>query len=529
MTSAALTGSGALSWFALRRDRVRIATWIVSIAGLVVVTVASIKGLYPTRADLVQAAIASEGNAAAIAFNGPAQGLDTVGGQVAFQMGSFGLVAVGLMTLLIVGRLTRGEEESGRLELVRSLPVGADAPNATALLIAGGMNVVVGAAVAVVLLALGLPTEGSVVFGISFMLFGLVFIGVTLVAAQISENTRVVYGIAGAVLGAAFALRAVGDIGDGTISWLSPIGWAQKARPFAGEVWWPFLIMIAAAGALVAGAVVLGRRRDVGGGLVAPRAGPAHASRGLGRPIGLALRLQRASVVGWGTAVLLLGVAYGSIADSINDFIEDNETVAEVFTARTGASIVDSYLSMSFRIVALVAAGFAIQAVLRIRGEETSMHAEQILATPTSRARWAAGHLVVATLGSVVLLLVAAVAVGGSAAAVTGDVTVLREAFGASLAYLPALGVMMGVTMGLVGAAPRVSGAAWGLFAFAFVVAMLGQVLDLPTWVLELSPFEHVPQLPAEGVAVLPLVLLGVVAIGLGAFGLAALRRRDLG
>ena len=68
----------------------------------------------------------------------------------------------------------------------------------------------------------------------------------TAVAAQITENTRVVYAIGGLVLGAAFVLRAVGDIGDGTISWLSPIGWAQKTRPFAGDVWWPFLIVIGA-------------------------------------------------------------------------------------------------------------------------------------------------------------------------------------------------------------------------------------------------------------------------------------------
>ncbi len=217
-----LTGTTRLVRFVVRRDRVRIVIWIVAIVVLVGATVASIKGLYPTQADLQQAATAAQGNAAAIAFNGPAQGLDTVGGEVAFQAGAFGLVVMALMSLLMVGRLTRGEEEAGRLELLRSLAIGPYAPATAAIVIVAAMNVVVGGLVTIVLLGQGLPAAGSVVFGLSFAFVGLVFCGVTLVAAEVSENARVVYGIAGAVLGASFVLRAIGDIGSGAVSWLSP-------------------------------------------------------------------------------------------------------------------------------------------------------------------------------------------------------------------------------------------------------------------------------------------------------------------
>ncbi len=127
MTPGEFTGTARLTGFVLRRDRVRIAVWIVSIVLLVVATVASLKGLYPTAADLRQAADAARGNAAAIAFNGPAQGLDTLGGEIAFQVGAFGLVVVALMSLMMTGRLTRGEEEAGRSELLCSLPIGRHA------------------------------------------------------------------------------------------------------------------------------------------------------------------------------------------------------------------------------------------------------------------------------------------------------------------------------------------------------------------------------------------------------------------
>ena len=132
MTS--LTGTLALTRFILRRDRIRILVWIVTLVALAALTTVGIEGLFPTQAALDQTAAATVGNAAMIAFNGPAQGLNTVGGQVAFQFGSAGLVLVGLMSIFMVGRLTRGEEEGGRLEVVRSLPVGIHANTLAAVL-----------------------------------------------------------------------------------------------------------------------------------------------------------------------------------------------------------------------------------------------------------------------------------------------------------------------------------------------------------------------------------------------------------
>jgi len=131
------------------------------------------------------------------------------------------------------------------------------------------MNLIVGVLIAGVLIAQGMPLAGSVVFGVSFILIGVVFGGVALLVAQVTEHTRVVYGIAGAVLGAAYVLRAVGDIGDGKLSWLSPIGVAQKARPFADERWWPLLLLVAATVLLVVAAAALAGRRDLGAGLLA--------------------------------------------------------------------------------------------------------------------------------------------------------------------------------------------------------------------------------------------------------------------
>jgi ABC-2 type transport system permease protein len=528
-TAVDLTGTALLTRFIAHRDRVRIIVWVASITALVALTAASIKGLYPTQADLDQAAAAANGNAAAIAFNGPAQGLDTVGGEVAFQAGAIGLVVVALMSLLMIGRLTRGEEEAGRLELLRSLPVGSYAPTLAASLTVGTMNLAVGVLVTLTLLVERLPVVGSVTFGASFVLLGLVFVCIALVAAQITENTRVVYGIAGAVLGASFVLRAIGDIGDGTISWLSPIGWAQKTRPFAGERWWPFLAMVAAIAGLVAVTRAFASRRDLGAGLVQPRPGRRTASRGLGRPLGLAVRLQRGSVVGWSCGVLLTAVAYGSIADSIDDFVRDNKALAEMFTSGSGASLTDSYLATSLRILALLGAGFVIQSTLRLRSEETLLHAEPVLATPVPRWRWAMSHLVVAGVGSVVLLTLAGLAVGLSYGLVGGGLGVVPGLLADALAYVPAMWLTVGLTFALIGLLPRLVIVAWVFLAACFIIGLLGELLGVPGWLMDVSPFDQVPLVPAAPFRALPLVILGVIAVGLGWAGLAGLRRRDIG
>ena len=526
---ASFTAVAPLTRFQVRRDRVRIAVWILAIVVVVISTVASVKGLYPTQADLDRAARTSEDNAAAIIFNGPPQGLDTVGGQVAFQTGTFGLILMGLMSIFMLGRSTRGEEESGRSELLRSLPIGENALAGAALLTVTAMNVVTGALVAAALAVLGLPVSGSIVFGLSVTLLGLLFAAITLVAAQVTENTRVVYGLGGLVLGAAFVLRALGDIGDGTLSWLSPIGWAQKTRPFAGERWWPFLIIVATTGLLAWLATVLARRRDLGGGLVAPRAGPARAAPSLGSPLGLAARLQRGSLFGWAAGLAVLAIAYGSITDSINDFVKDNQTLSDIVAAQGHGTVVQQYLAMSFRILALVSAAFAIQAVLRIRSEETNTHAEAILATAVSRVRFAGSHVATSLGGTLAILVVVGATFGVSDAFVTGDADAIWRSIVGVLAFAPAVWLLAAVTLALIGLVPSASAWSWALLGVCFVIGMFGQLFDLPQWVEDLSPFQHVPSYPAAPFELLPLVALLLVTVVLLAVGLNGFRHRDVG
>jgi ABC-2 type transport system permease protein len=349
------------------------------------------------------------------------------------------------------------------------------------------------------------------------------------VAAQVSDNARVAYGLTGVVLGAAFVLRAAGDIGDGTLSWLSPIGWAQKTRPFAGDRWWPLLVMVAATVSLLTGAVALANRRDVGSGLIPPRPGPSRAAPRLGRPVGLALRLQRGSVIGWSVGLFLIGVVYGAIANDVDEFVKDNETVRDVMAPGGGASITDSYLSRTLLIAALLGAGYAISSAFRMRSEETALRAEPVLATPVSRPRWVASQLAVTLAGSVVVLAAAGLGTGLAYGLAAGDLGQVPRLVGAALAYTPAVWVLVGLATALFGLAPRSVFAPWALLAVCFVVGLLDELLDLPTWIKDISPFEHTPSLPAADLAVAPLAVLAALAAALAYAGFVGFRHRDVG
>ena len=524
-----LSGTWTLVGFVAHRERVRIAVWIAAIVLLVAVTAPSIKGLFPTQGDLDKAAVASAANDAVIVFNGPVQGLATVGGEVAFQVGSSTLVLVALMSLLVVTRCTRAEEASGRTELLRSTPLGRRAEIAAALVVASAMNVVIGVLIAAVLIGQGLPVAGSLMFGASSVALGIFFVAVALTTAQLTENARLASGLAGALLGVAFMMRALGDIGDGALSWLSPIGWSQKTRPYAGDRAWPLLVPIAFTAALLYVALRLYARRDIGAGLVQPRPGPARAPRYLGSPLGLAFRLQRAGVLTWAVAMFIVGVGFGSVANAISSFVGDSQSMKEIIARMGGTTLVDAYLGTALFMMAIIAACFGIQSVSRLRSEETEQHTEQLLATETSRGAWVASHIVISLAGSVVVLLAAGLGAAAPYAILTRDPGQIPRITGAMLIYLPAVWLVVALSTALFGMVPQAMVAAWAAMALFFVVGFFGELLKVPAWVQNLSPFQQTPHLPAATATPLPLVIMTVLVAGLLATGLGAFRRRDVG
>jgi ABC-2 type transport system permease protein len=530
------TGTGQLFRLALRRDRVVGTVWVLGLFLFAVSQAASIISLYPTQADLDRLARTAEGigaNPAVVALQGPAYDPSTYGGATAWQVVTPGVFLLGLMSLLLVTRHTRQEEETGRAELVSAGVVGRYAWLAAGLLYVLAVNVVVAALTVAGYVGLGLPVGGSVALAVGCGLCGLVFAGVAAITVQLTEHARAANGMAFAVLGAAFLLRAIGDSATGLswLAWLSPIGWAERFQPFAGERWAVLLLPVALLLVLLAVVAALLVRRDVGAGVLPARLGPAEAPGWLRGPLGLAWRLQRGALLGWAVGAAIAGLSFGGIAQDMVQFATDDPETARLLESLGGAgSIADIYLAAILSWIGMLAAGYAVQATLRLRAEEAELRAEPVLATATPRTGWAGSHLVAAGLGSAVVLAVGGLLAGLAHGLRAGDLGgELPRVLGGAMVQLPAVWVLAAVGAALFGLAPRlVVGVTWAVLGAVLFVTMFGEPLQLSQWVLDTSPFAHLPRLPAAAFTATPLVWLLAVAAVLAAAGLAGFRRRDL-
>jgi ABC-2 type transport system permease protein len=543
MTIRALAGTGALTKLAFRRDRIMLPVWVYVITAAIASNSYSLSKLYPTAAD--RAALAASGgqNPALVFLYGRMWG-DSLGAVSAWRYGVWASIFAALMSIFLVVRHTRADEEAGRLELVGSAAVGRLAALTAGLLVAVAANVVLTGLLILVLIVIGLPAAGSVAFALAITTCGLAFAAVALLAAQLAASARAARGIALGALGAAYLLRAVGDAsgasGVSWLTWLSPLGWTEQIRPYTQDRWWVLVLPLALTAAATAAAYVLAVVRDHGAGLLPDRPGRPTASAWLRAadhwPVGLAWRLQRGTLYGWAVGFAFTFAASGAAAKGIGSLLGGSTQLRNAFTRLGGeAGITDAYLAAIMSLAGLAAAAYATSAVLRLRTEETDGQAEILLATATSRIRWGLSHIAIAVVGTAALLAVAGVAAGLGYGLRTGSAgPEVARLLGAAMVQLPAALAVAGAAVVLFGLAPRASVAgAWTVVGVVVLIVLFGQVLQLSQWVLDISPFAHVPKLPGAEVTVhttgTPLFWLTLATVALAAAGLAGLRRRDIG
>jgi ABC-2 type transport system permease protein len=521
-----VTGAALLVRTFLRRDRWMMLWWSVGIAVLYWSQAVSLEGMYATQAEFDRAAAVMGSNAAFVAMAGPARALNTIGGQVTWQATAFGAVAAGLMSMFIVVRHTRAEEETGRDELLRASAVGRRATTAASLVVALLANLLAGALVAASLIAFPLATADSIALGVGVAAAGAVFAGTALLAAQLTSSARAAYGLTGVVLGAAYVLRAIGDVGAPALSWLSPIGWYQAMHPFSGLRWWPVLLLALAAAVTTTVALVVFARRDHGSGVLADRPGPARAAPRLSTAFGLGWRLQRGALLGWSLGLFLTAVAYGSLGNDVADLIGEG-TAQEMFVPG-GVRLVDGFYAVSIVLLALMGSAYALTSALRSRSDEEGGRVEVLLATGLSRSRWLRAQVALTFLLSSVVVLVAGVGLGLGYVLTVGDGGTAAGYVVAALPQVAPVLVLAGVATLLFGLGPRWAILAWLGLLLAVVVLLFGEIFRMPEWLQDLSPFHHLALVPAEDFRWTPFLTLCVIAVALPAAGLALFARRDV-
>jgi ABC-2 type transport system permease protein len=235
-------------------------------------------------------------------------------------------------------------------------------------------------------------------------------------------------------------------------------------------------------------------------------------------------------LLGWVAGYALIGLLIGYLANTVTEQLAANPQFMEYLTRLGGnATPADSFFTMGVMILGEVTAAYALLAALKLQSEETESNAETVLSGPVGRLQWMAGHLAIALIGTVIVLLAFGFCAGLTYGLSNGNAgMVILRVMAAVLAYVPAIWVIAGLAVALFGVLPRLTIAAWAAFVGCLLLELTGELQLVSGAILYISPFTHVPKLLVSDMAMLPIVVLAIVALAFVATGLLGFRRRDV-
>jgi ABC-2 type transport system permease protein len=474
-------------------------------------------------------------NVGVSALVGPAKRIGTVPGYTAWKCLAVLAVIGAVWGILTSTKLTRGEEEAGRWEL---LLVGLTTRRNGALGALVGLGAGLGAlwcATSVITIlvgrsaTVGIGPGAALYFSLAVVSGALLFLAVGAFCAQLATSRRQGASYASAVLGASYALRMVADstTGLGWLRWTSPLGWIEELQPLTSPRPLALVPIVVFTSALAVGTVSLAGHRDLGAGVLSD-----HASVGVVRPLptrpfGLAIFLSRSTLIAWTVSIVAYGLLLGGIAKSGGKIISSSATLARSF-ARLGVSGAEAYLSVALLIMAVALAFMAVGLVSAARKEESSGQLDNLLVRALSREAWLGQRV---ALGTIVLLLGGLLAGFATWLGATFDHASLGLAtmLDAGLNVAVPAFLLFGLGVLTLAAAPRiVNRVLYGLLAWFFLVEIVGGVTRVSHWVLDLSAFHQMataPATPVDWTANEMMIALALASVGSGVF---IFSRRDL-
>ena len=458
---------------------------------------------YPSLAGRQQVAATLGANPGMVALFGQGQHLATVAGFTAWR-------AMGVLTplgaiwgLLTATRLTRGEEEAGRLELLLAGQTTRGRAVGQAIAGLGAGLAVLWAITAAIIIAAGstdrvrIPVGGALFLTTAVISTAAMFMAVGMLVAQLTPSRRPANAVAATILGASLLLRIVADSGSGVgwLRWATPLGWAEQLHPLTAPNPVAFAPIIALIALLTAAASALATRRDLGAGALPTRKVPRTHTNRLRGPTSLTIALTRPMIIGWAAGLAVLGLVGGLVAPSTATAIGDSTAIEQTF-GRLGATGSAAYLAIIYLIGAALVSLAAAGQITAMRTEEASGYLDHLLARPLARWRWLAGRLAAAA----ALIIIASTAAG--LAGWLGIATQQTDlGFGqllqAGLNMAPPALLILGLGSLAYGLWPRQAPTiTYGLVAWSFLIEVMATVVT-NRWLLDTSVLHHIAAVPA--------------------------------
>lgn len=492
---------------------------------------AGFRSAYPTAGGRAAFARTFAGNDAIRLFYGYPYDIVTIGGYSAWRVGGTLALAAAAYGVFASVRALRTEEDAGRAELVLSGVVGR-----RSAFLASVAAMSLGAATLWVaescgFLVAGLPASGSAYLASATASVVMVFVGVGALASQVAPSRRAALGLG---LGAAvvfWLLRVIGDtVGSASwVRWSTPLGWAESLRPFAGARPAVLLLPIVATGSSLLVAARLSMKRDVGSGLLHGRDVVGGSGRLLGSPGAQAVRGQRGILSAWSIGVAGFAAVLGTVSTGVSAAGISERLQRELAKFGAGSIITPiGYLSFVFIVFIFAVCLFVCSQVGAARQEEADQQLETLLAQPVSRDRWLIGRMMIAAGATCLLSALAGLFMWAGAASQGLDVS-LATLMEAAANCVPVALMVLGFSALLYSLLPRASSTlSYALVTVMFLWYLVGSILPVPHWMVELTPFTHIGLVPAQSFRVDAALVMAAAGALAGTVALAVFRRRDL-
>lgn len=531
--------TGQLIRLNLRRDWFRILMWIILLAALMTSVAWKFEGIYGTQSEIaaIKGTLASPGIVAmfgAFSFTGKVTTAEIFANEMLLFMALIQVV----MNLALSVHATRYEEDLGITELVRAHAVGTAAPlaaAATELVIVNGFLGILYSLGLTVANMPGASIEGDWLIGLGLASTGLLFGVLGLLTAQLADHSSSATGLAYSLFGLSYLARMITDVQHPRLTWWSPLGWIEKLAPYNHPNWAPIWLSLLLALVLAELAVLANSHRDLGAGAITTRPGRRNASVFLRGPVSLIWRRQRNVIIGWIVGIIIFGIAYGTVFNTIGDILKTNPTMQQVFgTAmvhEANHKVLLSFTSLLAIVMAAVAVIPGMQLILKLHSDETRGWLEALYARPLSRTR-----LLFSYVGTAFVTSTLAYVGGLAGIVVMGDASLKHVQDGISAgefwqgvwAQLPEIWVFLALSVLLVGCWPRLKALSWFYLAIGFISVYMGSLLKLPDWVKSLAPSGWMPRVPQHDVNWTTFSWMVALAIVLVIVGWIGYRRRDL-
>jgi ABC-2 type transport system permease protein len=471
-------------------------------------------------------------NPATRILSGPPVALDDPGGFTVWRTGPSVSVLASVWIMLAATRITRGEEDGRRWDLLLAGRLRMADVLVRCLAALVGSATLIGVAVAAGLLAARTELTGALIHAAGITCVALTFATTALLAAQVMPRRSGATGLTVAALGVGLMLRMIAD-GSHQLAWsawATPFGLTARAAPYADNRVVPLIVLGAFPIVLAGAALFAARHRDLGDGIVAAPDSRPPRTRLLQSIGGFALRRTGRTTLGWVTGIAAYFLMVGALLASILELFQTNPRFAELAAAggMGGHDLVKGLAAALFSLLAVPTGLYAAMRLAAMVADEKAGRWTLLFAQPISRVRLLSTEIMVTVGGVVALHCSAAVAVW-SGAKITGAPLQLTDSLAGALNSLPVALLAAGAAAVGVGWLPSAAGAIGALpVVGGFLVNVIMQTTKAPGWVVNLSPWSHlaaVPDTPPNWAATTIFLLIGAILTALGAYGYG---QRDL-